>query len=66
MAVNITIEFTDEQWALVEEHFPNYDADGQFVAITAEQLQTNIFRDIKREIEIVVADKAATASNVTF
>ena len=66
MAVNITIEFTDEQWALVEEHFPNYDADGQFVAITAEQLQTNLFRDIKREIEIVVADKAATASNVTF
>ena len=66
MAVNITIEFTDEQWALVEEHFPNYDADGQFVAITAEQLQTNLFRGIKREIESVVADKAATASNVTF
>ena len=66
MAVNITIEFTDEQWALVEEHFPNYDADGQFVAITAEQLQTNLFRDIKREIEIVVAGKAEIAANVTF
>ncbi len=66
MAKTLTIEFTDEQWALVEEHFPNYDADGQFVAITAEQLQTNLFRGIKREIESVVADKAATASNVTF
>ena len=28
---------------LINQYYGNNDADGQFVAITAEQLQTNLF-----------------------
>ena len=54
MAVDITITFTDEQWDLVNKHYPNFvenDA-GALVHqdITAEVLKGRLFESIKAEV----------------
>ena len=54
MAVTISIEFTDEQWALVNKHYPNFVANdaGALVHqdITAEVLKGRLFESIKAEV----------------
>ena len=66
MAVSITIDFTDEQWALVESHYPSYDETGKHKKITLEQLTNSVFATIRSEVTSEIARKAASAADTTF
>lgn len=62
MSKIISIEFTDEQWKLIEEHFPNYvdGPDGQSIHqdITEDELKAVIFGQIKHDVEHCVKETA--------
>ena len=70
MATTISIEFTDAQWELIKEHYPNnvVDPDSGMVShrdITNEEFQVVIFERIKAEVAQCVRDiavKTATQS----
>ena len=51
MAVTVTIEFTDAQWALIEKYYPHVGADGStFQAITADELKQELFNIVQAEV----------------
>ena len=60
MAVQITVEFTDAQWALVQAHFPHTESRGGgrevYYDITEEELSNLIFTwikaDVVRDVEV--------------
>lgn len=69
MATTISIEFTDAQWTLVEEHYPNNveDEGGNVThkAITKEELAAALLNMVRQDIINCVrnsAVKTATAS----
>ena len=66
MAITLTIEFTDEQWALVEAHYPCTDETGKHKKITLEQLTNSVFATIRSEVTSEIARKAASAADTTF
>ena len=66
MAKTLTIEFTDEQWALVEAHYPSYDETGKHKKITLEQLTNAVFAIIRSEVTTEIARKAASSADTTF
>tara|TARA_Y100000296_G_C5095246_1_gene216997 strand:+ start:356 stop:586 length:231 start_codon:yes stop_codon:yes gene_type:complete len=62
MAVQVTLEFTDAQWALVQAHFPNTKPDdgGRAVHhdITEEELNSRVFKWVQREVESCMEESA--------
>ncbi len=69
MAKIISIEFTDAQWKLIEEHFPNYENDENgnphHKDITEDELKNVIIEKIRFDVEACIKDTAirtATAS----
>ncbi len=66
MAKTLTIEFTDEQWALVEAHYPCTDETGNHKNITLEQLTNAVFAIIRSEVTTEIARKAASSADTTF
>ena len=49
----ITIEFTDAQWALVQEHLqftPDRDVPSEPIAMTVEQLSQELFTVVQRRV----------------
>jgi len=69
MAVDITITFTDAQWALVQAHFTNVieQEDGFPVHrdITKEELKVKIFNWVKREVEVCIEETAVADARDT-
>jgi len=67
MAVDITITFTDAQWKMIEEHFPNYveDEGGRHnhQAITEEELKVVLFDKI--QFDVVACVKANSVKEAT-
>ena len=57
MAVKITLEFTDGQWALIQEHHPYIDG----VAVTAESLGLALTDRLKDDITRTIKRNAAQA-----
>ena len=57
MSVQIALEFTDGQWALIQEHHPYIDG----VAITAESLGTALTDRLKDDITRIIKRNAAHA-----
>ncbi len=67
MAVTVTIEFTDEQWALLQEHHhcpvPKYNEAGEWLGTdqetpTPEILATDLKRQLSESITNCVRSKA--------
>ena len=61
MVKTVTIEFTDEQWALLEEHHhcpvPKYDEDNNWIGTYQETPTPEILaQDLKRQLSEVVTD----------
>ena len=59
MTVTVTIEFTDEQWALIEEHHhcsvPKYDEDDNWIGTDQETPTPAILAtDLKRRLSDTV------------
>jgi len=58
MAVQITVEFTDAQWELIQAHLPHweYTEGGQrfHKAITEEELSVWLLASIKAEVEVCI------------
>ena len=59
---DVTVSFTDAQWALITEHHPYEDE----VPITVESLKALQERDIKAKIVQVMRYKAASAVDNAF
>jgi len=68
MVKTVTIEFTDEQWALIVENYPKYpDAEGGFPeTMTAEIMSTFLMRDIKFKTTMEIQNKASLAQADAF
>jgi len=62
MAVQVIVDFTDAQWALVQAHFPNTKPDegGRAVHqdITEEELSAKIYNWVRREVEVCIEENA--------
>jgi len=62
MTVQVIVDFTDAQWALVQAHFPNTKSDdgGRTVHhdITEEELSSRVFNWIKAEVEGCIEENA--------
>ena len=56
MAVQITLEFTDEQWKLVTQHYQpdnsQVDSEGNVISstITADELKTILFNNLQKRV----------------
>ena len=65
MAVTVTIEFTDAQWALIETHYNNKDR-----ALTSDNKAAELSSYIKEDVEANVLKRirsaAADAQNNAF
>jgi len=68
MTVQVSIEFTDAQWALIVENYPKYpDAEGSLPeTITAEIMSTFLMRDIKFKTTMEIQNKASLAQIDAF
>ena len=67
MAVTVTIEFTDEQWALIEEHHhcpvPKYDEDNNWIGTYQETPTPEILSiDLKRQLSETVTNCVRSAA----
>jgi len=62
MAVQVTVDFTDAQWALIQAHFTNVivGEDGYSVHqdITEEELSAKIYKWVRREVEVCIEENA--------
>ena len=67
MAVQVIIEFTDAQWALIEANYPKYpDAEGAFPDITPEVLSGFLMLDIRIKTTAEIQNKASLAQVDAF
>ena len=68
MAVQITLDFTDDQWALVEEHFVvGGDKDsGQPIFATPENLKEKLEKTVRAEVTNAIRHKAAREQENAF
>ncbi len=57
MAVKVTLEFTDGQWALIQEHHPYIDG----VPVKVESLGTALTDKLKDDITRIIKRNAAHA-----
>ena len=49
MAVQVTLEFTDAQWALVQEHYPHTSLGrDEVVPITSDSFATSLLNIVER------------------
>lgn len=66
MATTISIEFTDAQWALIQEHYPNNveDEGGKVShqAITEDELKIVMFQRVQEDVVRCVKNNAAQAA----
>jgi hypothetical protein len=61
MTVTVTIDFTDEQWALIQEHHhcpvPKYDEAGEWLGTDQETPTPEILAtDLKRQLSETVTN----------
>ena len=67
MAVQVIIEFTDAQWALIEANYPKYpDEDGVFPDITPEVLRGYLLQDVKSKTTEEIQHKASITQKDAF
>ena len=67
MAVQVIIEFTDAQWALIEANYPKYpDEDGVFPDITPEVLSGFLMQDVKSKTTEEIQHQASLAQVDAF
>ena len=67
MAVQVIIEFTDAQWALIEANYPKYaDEDGVFPDVTPEVLSGFLMLDIRIKTTAEIQHKASLAQVDAF
>ncbi len=68
MAVTVSIEFTDAQWALILEHFPKRESsDGTYPeALTSEIIAAYLLDDVKNTTTLEIQAKAATEQQDAF
>jgi len=68
MAKQITLDFTDGQWALIEEFYLVDDEDGQPITPTEETFKTRIEKDIgirvTQSLQAKVAQEQVNAFDV--
>ena len=62
MATTVSIEFTDEQWTLVQENYKNDSGE----SITKEQLASMLFDRVKYVVIEELKIKAATDATTAF
>ena len=68
MVVQVTLEFTDAQWALIEDNYPKYpNADGALSeTITAEDMSRFLMLDIRIKTTAEIQNKASLAQVDAF
>ena len=68
MSVTVSIEFTDEQWALIVDNYPKYpNADGDLPeTITTEDMSRFLMLDIKIKTTMEIQNKASLAQVDAF
>jgi hypothetical protein len=65
MAVQVTLDFTDPQWALMQEHFclPNVLGESQHIT-TIEELKSKLEIFVKHRVERCLLDADVDAAVV--
>ena len=66
MAVTVTLELTDGQWALVLEHYIQGNGNGDESITTVEELASSLLGNIKRNILKEIDNKARQDNQNAF
>jgi len=66
MAVTVTLELTDGQWALVLEHYIQGHGNGDESITTVEELASSLLENIKRNILKEIDNKASQDNQNAF
>jgi len=70
MAVHITVEFTDAQWALVQAHFQNTKLDEGGTPIhhdiTEEELSNKVFHWVRTQVRVCMEANAVSEAKNTM
>jgi len=51
MTVQVTIEFTEEQWEIVRDNYPKFMLNSDDEVLTPELLSSHLLRDIKMYVD---------------
>ena len=64
MAVTVTLELTDAQWALVLEHYKT--SEGHVLVTTTEEFASSILKEVERYIIKQIDRKARQNTQTAF